>query len=127
MPKRVFVFGSNEAGIHGAGAAHVALVKYGAQMGKGFGHYGDSFAIPTRDQIIETLPMKTINIYILGFIAYANSHKHLNFQVTQIGCGLAGLKPKNIAPLFIQAPDNCEFDKAWEPWLGSSFKYWGTY
>lgn len=125
---KVFVFGSNESGIHGAGAAAFAYKKCGARFGKSYGHYGDSFAIPTKDKNIEyTLPMDQIKRYVDGFIAYAIGHKKVTFQVTRIGCGLAGLKDAEVAPLFKDAPDNCEFDEAWRPFLGDDVKYWGTF
>ena len=88
--KQVFVFGSNEAGFHGAGAARVAYEKHGARWGKGFGHYGDSFAIPTKSPSIETLELNTIRKYVEAFLQYAAAHKDLTFKVTRIGCGLAG-------------------------------------
>jgi hypothetical protein len=53
----------------------------------------------------------------------------INFQVTQIGCGLAGFEAKDIAPLFRFAPENCFFDEAWAEYL-PKFKpnrFWGTY
>jgi hypothetical protein len=127
MPKRIFVFGSNEAGIHGAGAAKTAYQKHGARWGKSYGHYGDSFAIPTKDDIIKTLPIPVIKQYVEGFIAYAWGHPKLNFKVTCIGCGLAGLKHQDIAPLFKNAPSNCYFDELWKEWLGDKHKYWGTF
>lgn len=127
MPKRIFVFGSNEAGIHGAGAARFAQQNHGAIYGKGFGHYGDSFAIPTKDTLIETLPLATVEIYVKAFLQYARSHPKLTFHVTQIGCGLAGFTSDQIAPLFQGAPRNCLFDQAWEPQLGDTVLYWGTH
>lgn len=45
----IFVFGSNLAGRHGKGAALVAMKKYGAISGKGYGIQGQSFGIPTKD------------------------------------------------------------------------------
>lgn len=127
MPKRVFVFGSNESGIHGAGAAKVAYEKHGARYGKSYGHYGDSFAIPTKDEYIESMPMERVQMYVQGFLAYAIGHRKLNFQVTCIGCGLAGFKDSEIAPLFKDAPKNCLFDEKWRPWLGDGVNYWGTF
>lgn len=127
MAKMVFVFGSNEAGVHGAGAANSAYEKYGARWGKSYGHYGDSFAIPTKDQYIETLPIERIKQYVEGFLAYARGHKDLKFKVTQIGCGLAGLKAEDIAPMFKECSPNVYFDLAWQPILGDSYKYWGTF
>lgn len=136
MAKRVFVFGSNEAGIHGAGAAKTAYEKHGARWGFSYGHMGDSFAIPTKDTVIETLQPMRINWYILGFLAYAAGHRKLEFQVTRVGCGLAGLKDEDIAPMFFDAPQNCLFDEAWKPifdelrrYHKSSWepRYWGTF
>jgi hypothetical protein len=126
MPKAVFVFGSNAAGIHGAGAAKTAHKTHGARYGKGYGHYGDSFAIPTKDEHIETLPLVDIQHYVLGFLAYAKHHRKLTFRVTRIGCGLAGYKDSDIAPMFKGAPKNCQFDEAWRPFLGDQYAYWGT-
>lgn len=113
--KQVFVFGSNEAGVHGAGAARVAYEKHGARWGKGFGHYGDSFAIPTKSPSIETLELNTIRKYVEAFLQYAAAHKDLTFKVTRIGCGLAGYRDTDIAPMFWEAPSNCIFDNAWLP------------
>lgn len=96
----VFTFGSNEAGIHGAGAARTALNKFGAIYGQGFGLQGKSFAIPTKDWNMETLPLSVIKFYIDRFVAFAFTNLQLTFLVTPIGCGLAGLTPEQIAPLF---------------------------
>lgn len=126
--KTVFVFGSNEAGIHGAGAAAEAYKKHGARWGFSYGHIGDSFAIPTKDQEIrEALNYYHIKGYVQGFIAYADSHPELTFKVTRIGCGLAGLVDEDIAVLFENAPSNCQFDEKWRPWLGDVRNYWGTF
>ena len=128
----VFVFGSNEAGRHGAGAARDARIRYGAILGQGFGLMqgdtgGSSFAIPTKDWVLQPLPLATIQFYVNRFIAFAKEFESLEFQVTQIGCGLAGFKSEDIAPMFINAPDNCHFDLAWEKFLGKGKKYWETF
>lgn len=99
----VFVFGSNEAGIHGAGAARAAYDKFGAVLGQGYGFAGSSFAIPTKDKSIETLPISKIKIYVDKFLIYAAEHAELDFLVTKIGTGLAGLSVEEIAPLFEDA------------------------
>ncbi|AWN06255.1 hypothetical protein [Erwinia phage phiEaP8] len=127
MTKRVFVFGSNEAGVHGAGAAKFAYEKRGARYGFSYGHMGDSFAIPTKDAQLKTLSIAHINDYVKGFLAFAKGHKRLTFQVTCVGCGLAGLKHADIAPMFNGAPDNCLFDEEWKPFLGDTVEYWGTF
>lgn len=123
----IFVFGSNLAGLHGAGAAAFAEKYYGAIRGRGVGRSGQSYGIPTKDQIIHTLPLNKVEQYIKRFLQYAIDHPELKFKVTQIGCGLAGFTPIEIAPLFRNAPTNCHFDKAWVQFLGvENRSYWGT-
>lgn len=129
----IFVFGSNEGGFHGAGAAKFALTYRGAKLGLAFGLEGQSFAIPTKDKTIRhTLPLDKIKEYVDSFIWQARGecfnrehYKDLEFQVTRIGCGLAGLKDEDVAPLFKDAPSNCWFDDYWKPYLGDERNYWG--
>jgi len=99
-PFDIFVFGSNLAGIHGGGAAKLAVDKFGAVMGKGVGFYGQTYAIATKDETIQTLPLEDIEIQIGPFLEFATSRHDLMFFVTEIGCGLAGLTPDQIAPMF---------------------------
>ncbi|QYW02218.1 hypothetical protein PP740_gp019 [Stenotrophomonas phage Philippe] len=139
MSKPIFVFGSNTHGIHGAGAAAAAYKSHGARWGMGFGHYGDSFAIPTKGAVQaadghttrwvvgKTLTMGRITDYVNGFLAYAEAHPELTFHVTRIGCGLAGLKDADVAELFVGAPDNCLFDQKWAAYLHSTANFWGTF
>jgi hypothetical protein len=122
----IFVFGSNEAGHHGLGAAKTARLHHGAIMGQGFGPMGRSFGIPTKDWRIETLPVNVIQHYINRFIVCARFEPDLEFQVTAIGCGLAGLRHDVIAPLFKYAPPNCFFDEVWQEYLPKK-KFWGTF
>ena len=96
----VFVFGSNLAGMHGGGAAYVAFRQFGAVMGCGVGLRGQSYAIPTMQGEVET-----IEPYVTEFIAFAKAHPELFFYVTRIGCGIAGFRDKEIAPLFADAID----------------------
>ena len=105
-PYEIFVFGSNEAGIHGAGAARVANKIFGAEFGKGFGRTGQTYAIPTKDHMIRTLPLNKIKKYVGNFIEESKNYSYLTFLVTEIGCGLAGYSPREIAPFFIGAPEN---------------------
>jgi hypothetical protein len=122
----IFVFGSNEAGIHGAGAAKYARQYRGAFQGQGYGLSGRSFAIPTKDKHIRTLPLAEVATYIHKFLIYARQNPQLEFQITRIGCGLAGFSDNDIAPLFASAPDNCYFDNAWKTYLPSK-KFWGSF
>lgn len=74
----------------------------------------------------DTLSLSRIKDYVTGFLAYARGHPELTFQVTCIGCGLAGLQHKDIAPMFQDAPLNCQFDNKWKPWLPDHwFRFWG--
>lgn len=124
----IFVFGSNESGIHGAGAAKFARDHRGAQMGESYGRYGESFAIPTKDRYVsKTLSLDTIDNYVRGFVAYAVSRPELKFKITCIGCGLAGLNHRDVSIMFKDCPDNCYFDDLWFPFLGVTKRYWGTF
>ncbi|MNT99617.1 hypothetical protein D3C72_2425100 [compost metagenome] len=64
-----------------------------------------------------------INAYVCGFLAYATGKRKLKFMVTRIGCGLAGYKNEDIAPMFIGAPLNCMFEESWRPFLGDTYEY----
>ena len=94
----VFVFGSNLAGMHRGGAARVALERFGAKMGQGVGMQGQSYAIPTMQGGVET-----IKPYVDEFIELAREWDQTTFYVTRIGCGIAGFKDSEIAPLFTEA------------------------
>ena len=96
----IFVFGSNLAGAHGGGAAWVGHAHFGAVWGKGVGLYGRSYAIPTMQGGVET-----IRPYVDEFILFAKTHPQLTFLVTRIGCGIAGFRDWEIAPLFKAALD----------------------
>lgn len=94
----VFVFGSNLAGKHYGGAARIAWNKFGAKIGQGTGLQGQSYAIPTMQGGVET-----IKPYVDEFISFSKKHPEYIFLVTEIGCGIAGFTPEEIAPLFKEA------------------------
>ena len=91
----IFVFGSNLAGHHKGGAARAANMKFGAEWGVGVGLTGQAYAIPTMQGGVET-----IKPYVDAFIEFAKAHTDSKFLVTRIGCGIAGFKDEEIAPLF---------------------------
>lgn len=100
LPNEIFVFGSNLAGRHGKGAAKQALT-WGAKYGQASGLQGRTYGIPTKNaSITKTLSLQEISIHVEKFIEFAKQHSEMIFLVTEIGCGLAGLKPKDVAPLF---------------------------
>jgi hypothetical protein len=102
----IFVFGSNLAGRHGKGAALYARQRHGAIYGNGHGLQGKSYAIPTKDKNLRTLPLDFIEAYVVRFLKFTRNHPEMTFRVTAIGCGLAGYKPEQIAWMFIPCPEN---------------------
>lgn len=102
----IFVFGSNLQGIHGAGAALHAKRYFGAKSGCGKGRMGSSYAIPTKSSPYKSLPLEKIEVYVKEFIEYAKQNYWESFNVTAIGCGLAGYTPKQIAPMFKYISEN---------------------
>jgi hypothetical protein len=112
----IFVFGSNLAGRHGKGAALYAYKHRGAKYGQGVGPQGTSYAIPTKDENLNVLPLSTIEEYIKQFLGYASQKiTQQTFTLTPVGCGLAGYKKEQIlAILRKQAiPRNVTFSKEW--------------
>lgn len=121
----IFVFGSNLAGHHMGGAARVANNNFGAEWGVGVGLTGQCYAIPTMQGGVET-----IKPYVDEFIEFAKAHSDLKFLVTRIGCGIAGFKDKDIAPLFKKAIPVCNiylpqefYNIIVEPYLKHCFYY----
>ena len=104
---RIFVFGSNLDGHHHAGAAAFAHTHRGAVWGEGVGRHGQSYAIPTMHGL------ELIAEHVAAFLDYARANPSLRFEVTPIGCGIAGHTPAQIAPLFSDAPTNCDLPEGW--------------
>jgi hypothetical protein len=97
---QIFVFGSNLAGRHGKGAAKTALT-WGAVWGQAAGLQGRTYGIPTKDRSVRrVLSIVEIKEWVDEFTKCAAQNPNLIFLVTEIGCGLAGYRPKDIAPLF---------------------------
>lgn len=104
----IFVFGSNREGRHGAGAALWAVNHRDAIYGRAEGPQGNAYAIVTKELRRHQPPVELEEIRegVMRFIAYAKDNRDLNFQVTEIGCGLAGFSPQQIAPFFTGYPSN---------------------
>ena len=94
----IFVFGSNLEGMHGGGAARIAYNNFGAVWGQGVGLQGQSYGIPTMHGGVDV-----IKPYVDEFINFAKSHPELKFLVTRIGCGIAGFRDEEMAPLIKDA------------------------
>lgn len=87
--------------------------EHGAIYGQGEGAQGNSYAIPTKDRLLHTLPLREIANNIRRFLQYANDHPETTFQVTRVGCGLAGWRDADISPYFLDAPSNCLLPDGW--------------
>lgn len=133
----VFVFGSNRAGAHGAGAA-LEAARRGFPHGLGTGYWpgprlmwAGCYAIPTKDERIQTLELSVIRKYVVQFKNFVFlAGDRLRFQVTRVGCGLAGYADEDIAPLFDGAPlSNVWYDTAWREFFRApdAHQYWGTF
>ena len=99
-PGEVFVFGSNAAGLHAAGAAALAHERFGAVWGQGHGLHGQSYAINSMSGLA------ILRQEVTGFVEFAADHPELRFLVTEIGCGIAGYTPMEVAPFFAGAGGN---------------------
>lgn len=100
QPGEVFVFGSNELGLHGGGAAAIAVRHFGAVWGEGEGLQGDSYAIPTMSTIHD------LAAAVSRFLGFAGAHPELRFLVTKIGTGIAGHQVADVARFFAIHPEN---------------------
>ena len=102
----IFVFGSNGMGAHLGGAAATAVAKFGANYGQAEGLQGQSYAINTMDGF------EVMAEQVARFIEFAREHPELAFYVTEIGCGIAGYSPEEVAPLFNDVPENVVLPEA---------------
>jgi hypothetical protein len=115
----IFVFGSNLAGRHGKGAALWARQHRGAIYCQGVGRQGNAYAIPTKDHHLQVLPLNLIQTYVDEFLEYARQRPGIAFELTPIGCGLAGYRPKQIAPMVANAPSNVQLPDAFSTVLAA--------
>lgn len=113
----VFVFGSNTEGRHGKGAAKYACRKFGARWGVGEGLTGRCYALPTVEARLQKMTLSRIQHFVDRFKKFAATRPDLTFLVTQVGCGLAGHKVRDIAPMFAGSPPNCVFPEPFHPFL----------
>jgi hypothetical protein len=115
----IFVFGSNQGGVHAGGAARSAKEHFGAAMGIPFGLRGRSFAIPTLDSDYQQLSIDTIATSVTLFLRFAAGRPDWLFYVTAIGTGIAGFTAELIAPMFAGAPSNCLLPPDWQALLST--------
>lgn len=113
--RQIFVFGSNLAGIHGAGAAKHAMEEWGAEWGVGEGLTGNSYALPTKDFSIQTRLWVNVENSIKTFVEFARANPSYLFLFTPVGTGLAGFDRKLLASTVktIGLPDNVVLTHSW--------------
>lgn len=115
----VWVFGSNKLGRHGLGAAKVAQDKFGAIRCVGVGRMDRCYAIPTKSTPWQTMTLQEIRPHIEVFKSYARARPYETFWITRVGCGEAGYRDEQVAPLFLDSPPNCNFAEQWRRYLGN--------
>lgn len=113
----IFVFGSNMAGKHMGGAAKTAFQHFGALLGVGRGWSGQSFAIPTMNEHLQQMPLSQIQHYVEDFKIYTANHPKNTYFLTSIGCGVAGYKVEEIAPMFKGISPNVIFPESFRPFV----------
>lgn len=88
---------------------------YGAIYGQGEGRQGHSYAIPTKDERIKTLPLDEIEAGIVRFRDHALAHHDEAFILTHIGCGLAGYSVADLWPILhrVGLPSNVALHPSW--------------
>ena len=115
---QIFVFGSNLGGLHHGGAARAAYTQYGARMFIGVGPTGNCYAIPSVNELMnDSLSIIIITEYVKQFREYVKLRQDQVFFITAIGCGIAGYRHSDIAPLFKGFPDNCDFPEEWKDFI----------
>lgn len=117
LRRQIFVFGSNLAGHHGAGAAKKAMQEYGAIYGQANGLQGNSYAIPTKTAGLLTLPIDAIKHRVDQFLRFAEANPEIDFFVTRVGSGLADHTSRQMAALFKGHTPNVKLDPSYARWL----------
>lgn len=129
LDNQVFCFGSNPEGIHGAGAAKVAM-KYGAVYGTGRGIMGQSYGIVTKNLTpnyyedetgyrykaagLRSVSKGRIAINIFALYLYAQSHPEKEFLIAYtLAPNLNGYSTEEMAEMFsmVPIPDNIVFNE----------------
>ena len=121
----IFVFGSNPEGRHGAGAAKIARLQFGAQYGVGEGLTGNAYALPTKDLRVtenygyRSIPKDKIIESIKKLYQTALEHPDKAFKIAYRNTdkpSLNGYTGFEMIDMFNEAgpiPENIIFSKEW--------------
>lgn len=112
-PDNIFVFGSNSTGEHFGGAARVAFEQFGAKWGHVSGLCGQSYAIATMALRGDDPSFSKLEPQIKTFLSLVKAMPNHLFFLTRIGCGIAGLKDEDVAPLFGPIQPNISYPEKW--------------
>jgi len=121
----IFVFGSNPEGRHGAGAAKIAVEKFGAIYGQGEGIQGHAYALPTKDLRVKenngyrSISKEQIIENIKRMYECAKMHLNLDFKIAYRNVfekSLNGYTGVEMMKMFDEAgniPENIWFSREW--------------
>lgn len=110
----IFVFGSNLAGKHSAGAAFQAKKHFGAEIGVGEGLRGQSYAFPTLGRDFEKLSVGHLETSRRILYNTCEANPTMRFLLTKVGCGIAGYEEAEMKALFVEAPANLILPDDWK-------------
>lgn len=110
---QVFVFGSNLAGNHAAGAAKQAKEDFGAEDGIGVGLTGQCYAFPTLNKDMRKRHLEDLNTSRDRLYATCRALPEKEFLLTKVGCGIAGYTESEIVSLFSTPPMNLVLPEDW--------------
>lgn len=120
LPNQIFVFGSNEGGFHGKGAALLAKENFGAIYGQARGLQGQSYAVVTKKYWYQpkSSTLNEIGKELQDMILFARDNPDKEFLVVRLGSDLAGYSVNEIKGLFLKLkkwiPDNVILPKVYE-------------
>ena len=101
----IFVYGSNQFAIHGAGSAKAAVDHFGAiYKDVPMGLCGQSYGIITKSFNDTEVTLKFIERQVWVLYQFAFLRPELTFYVTKIGTALAGFTIEEIAFIFKSMP-----------------------
>lgn len=100
-PSSIFVYGSNQFNIAGAGSAKMAVESFGAiYKDVPMGLCGQSYGIVTASFTELHVSLEFIKSQIDVLYYFALLRQDLTFYVTKIGCGIAGFMIEEIGEIF---------------------------
>ncbi len=116
--EKVFVFGSNLAGLHREAHNELAAKSFGAEVGVYLGKTGNSYAIPIKNRFIQPLTLNQIKTYVAMFQQFAADQPDMLFHIARLEMGFRkGYKSWQIATMFKGCGKNCFFPHQWKPYL----------